>query len=612
MITLLPNHVANQIAAGEVVQRPSSALKELMENAIDAKAKNIKIIIENAGKTLIQVIDDGHGMDEVDARMCFERHSTSKIRKAEDLFTLTTKGFRGEALASIAAIAQVELKTKKNNSDIGVQITIEGSEVNNQEACACSEGSSFSIKNLFFNVPARRNFLKSDRSEYRFIHDEFIRLALAHPEISFSLTHNNKQQYKLPKEHIRQRLVRVYGKNYNTKLVPVEEKTDIVTISGFICKPEFAKKSRGEQFFFVNNRFIKSPYMNHAVVSAMEGLLQVNHHPSYFLFLEVDPTKIDVNIHPTKTEIKFQDERNIYAIIRSAIKHSLGQYNIAPSIDFSINPKYQVPILSKDKSVKTPKIDVNPDFNPFDKKISKSSNKLRPHSLSERNKPHKEKHWEAIYEEIQDEMNLAIPEIGTQQKSLEEEFDIEFKKFTIQIKNRFILTQIKTGFIIIDQQRAHERILYEFYLKSLLNQSPVSQQLLFPKDIQLSPADTNVLEEIMDDIIGLGFDLTISSKNCITINGLPFNTNEKNVTEIIDGIIETYKNQSDGWKEDGKKNIAKKLAQTNAIKIGKIMPEKEMIQLVDDLFLCKMPYVSIYNKPTTLFLNLNELIKRFE
>lgn len=615
MITLLPDHVANQIAAGEVVQRPASAVKELMENAIDAQATDVKLILKDSGKTLIQVMDNGLGMNEVDARMCFERHATSKITNADDLFALKTKGFRGEALASIAAIAQVELKTKKEDAELGLQLIIEASEIKSQEICTSPIGSSFTVKNLFFNVPARRNFLKSDRAEYKYILDEFIRISLAHPEVSFSLTHNDKEQYRLPKQTLRQRLVSIYGKNYNTRLVPVEENTDIVSVSGFACKPEFAKKTRGEQFFFVNNRFIKSSYMNHAVTNAMEGLLPNKHHASYFLFLEIDPAMIDVNIHPTKTEIKFEDERSIYAIIRSSLKRSLGQYNISPSLDFSLNPDYQVPINPKGKTIKTPTIQVDPEYNPFEQEKIHTNNPVQKISKTSRSKvpTHKAKgqHWEAIFEEVQDDMNAAIPEMETS-TLLEAEFEVKENRLAFQLKNRYILTQLKSGLLIIDQQRAHEKILFEQYAKSLKNKRPLSQQLLFPQEVHLSPTDMEMFKEIIEDVESLGFDLTIPTNQCLMVNGVPIDTEAKQVQSIIESMLDAYKNESDVWKLDRQNYLAKKLAQSNAIKSGKVLAIEEMNQLIDELFSCESPFASIHNKPTSIVIEINELLKRFQ
>ena len=619
MITLLPDHVANQIAAGEVVQRPAAAVKELMENAIDAKATDIKLIIKDSGKTLIQVIDNGSGMNEVDARMCFERHATSKITKAEDLFALSTKGFRGEALASIAAIAQVELKTKCEDAELGIQLTIEGSEFKGQEICNCSKGTSFSIKNLFFNVPARRNFLKSDRAEYKYILDEFIRIVLAHPTLSFTLVNNDKEQYRLHKETLRQRLVSLYGEKFNPKLVPVEETTDIVKISGFVCKPEFAKKSRGAQFFFVNNRFIKSSYLNHAVSNSMEGLLQGDVHPSYFLFLEVDPAKIDVNIHPTKTEIKFEDERSIYAILRAALKRSLGQYNIAPSIDFSLNPDLQVPITSKNRVLKTPSIQVDPSFNPFDSENQKepfsTATKSNNNGNSGYRKPlhaEKGKHWEALFEEIQDDMKSAIPEYENSVVRLEMEIDISETRFAFQLQRKFILTQLKSGLLILDQQRAHTRVLYEKYYKSLQDNSPVSQQLLFPQEIHFSAAEMELFKEIKTDVEALGFRFSIPAEHCLMVNATPFETTAGNVAKIIENMLYSYTNESDEWKEDNHKYLAKNLAVSNSIKTGQELNTPAMNQLIDELFACEMPFVSVHNKPTAIILEMTELLKRFQ
>ncbi len=617
MITLLPDHVANQIAAGEVVQRPAAAVKELMENAIDAKATDIKVIIKDSGKTLIQVIDNGSGMNEVDARMCFERHATSKITKAEDLFALTTKGFRGEALASIAAIAQVELITKREEAELGVQLNIEGSEYKSQEVCACSNGTSFSVKNLFFNVPARRNFLKSDRAEYKYILDEFIRIVLAHPSVAFTLINNDKEQYRLHKESLRQRLVSLFGKKYNPRLVPVDENTDIVKISGFVCKPEFAKKSRGEQFFFVNNRFIKSSYLNHAVLNSMEGLLQGDQHPSYFLFLEVNPAKIDVNIHPTKTEIKFEDERSVYAILRAALKRSLGQYNIAPSLDFSLNPDLQVPITSKNRVLRTPNVQVDPSFNPFEQdKTPENPTKTDKYSKSNTfNKPlnsEKGKHWEALFEEIQEDLNTALPEYQPPVESLEMEMAIDESRFAFQLQGKFLLTQLKSGLLIIDQQRAHTRVLYEQYLKTLQNKRPLSQQLLFPQEIHLSPGEMELFEEIKDQVEALGFDFTIPAAHCLMINGVPFETAASGVDKIIESILHGYTNESDAWKEDSHKFLAKNLAISNAIKTGQSLNSQEMKQLIDELFACDLPFVSVHNKPTAIILEMSELLKRFQ
>ena len=602
MITLLPDHVANQIAAGEVVQRPSSAVKELIENAMDAQSNDIKLVIIDSGKTMIQVIDDGTGMNEADAKMCFERHATSKISKADDLFALQTKGFRGEALASIAAIAQVELKTKTKNSELGIKLCIKGSEYMSTEVCTCQKGTSFTIKNLFYNVPARRNFLKSNRAELKFISEEFIRIALGHPEVSFSMFHNEKEIYRLPKETSRQRLVSIYGNNYNTRLVPVKEETDIVKVSGFVCKPEFFKKSRGEQFLFVNNRFIKSSYMNHAVQNAMEGLIQVGYHPSFFLFLTIDPSKIDVNIHPTKTEIKFEDERHVYAIVRSAIKHSIGQYNIAPSLDFSLNPEYNIMSTGQSKSIKTPIIQVNPDFNPFDSESKK--NVVRYSS----DKNVKGTHWQALFEEMQDDMDSAISEAPVRLTKMEEE--IQDYQFVFQIKNRFIFTQIKSGILVIDQEKAHERILYEKYLQNFLETMVVSQSLVFAKEVLLNKMELDLFNEVSDDIASLGFDFT-TNETGITFQGTPANIPNEDLNEMVLDILQSFQENKKSWKQQKEKAMAKKFAKRNAIKLGRNLQTEEMNQIINELFSCEMPFASITNKPTAIVIELNELIKRF-
>ena len=453
IINLLPDHVANQIAAGEVVQRPSSVVKELLENAIDAGSTTIKLFIKNAGKTRIQVIDDGKGMSDTDARLSFERHATSKINSAEDLFSLNTKGFRGEALASIAAIAHVELKTKQENDELGTAITIEGSIVKKQETTATSKGTSIAVKNLFFNIPARRNFLKSDAVELRHIIDEFHRVVLAHPQINFSMYHNDNNLFDLRSENFRQRIVHTFGKKTNDKLVPVDEDTELLKISGFIGKPEFAKKSRGEQFFFVNQRFIKSPYLNHAIQAAFEGLLAPNKYPSYFLNLRVDPKSIDINIHPTKTEIKFDDEPTIYALLRAAVKHSLGQFSVAPILDFQRDAALDTLYHQQSDNVSTPRVEVDPDFNPFS---SSKPNKSTPNPPA----------WESLYTGIKSAVNNTNDfsevqfESDELQSSIFDEDESKKVQNTFQLQHKYIISTIKSCMVVIDQNRAHQRILY--------------------------------------------------------------------------------------------------------------------------------------------------------
>jgi DNA mismatch repair protein MutL len=447
IIHLLPDHVANQIAAGEVIQRPSSAVKELVENSVDSGATNIKLIIKDAGRTLIQVTDNGSGMSETDARMCFERHATSKIREADDLYSIKSMGFRGEAMASIAAISQVELKTKTKDTELGTLINIEGSKIKTQENCATNKGTSISIKNLFFNVPARRNFLKSDNVELKHIIEEFTRVALANPSINFTFYHNDNEVYNLKKSNLRQRISSMNGKNYNEKLVPIKEETSLTSISGFIGKPEFARKTRGEQYFFVNNRFIKSGYLHHAIVSAYTDLIPKEQIPSYFLFFEINPILIDINIHPTKTEIKFEDEKSIYAILRACAKKALGQHNITPTIDFNKDPSFDT-IAPKDANLKMPKIKVDDSYNPFEKKINPNKNNTE--------------NWENLFELSQSE-EQKISENRIVQSSLEN-FENFNQKILFQIQEKYILSPIKSGIMIVHQQRAHQKILYNKYL----------------------------------------------------------------------------------------------------------------------------------------------------
>ena len=521
IIQLLPDHVANQIAAGEVVQRPASVVKELLENAIDAEASAIKLILKDAGKTLIQVIDDGKGMSTTDARLCFERHATSKIRKAKDLFNIHTKGFRGEALASIAAIAHIELKTKKENEELGTKIKIEGSSIHSQEVISTAKGTSIAVKNLFFNIPARRNFLKSDAIETRHIIDEFQRVALTHPDVDFLLHHNNNEIYNLNKSNLRQRIVAIFGSKMNERLVPINEQTDIITIGGFFAKPAYAKKKRGEQFFFVNNRFIKSSYLNHAVINAFEGLLDHSSYPSYFLYLEVPPNTIDINIHPTKTEIKFDNEKALYAILRATVKHSLGQYNVSPVLDFERDANLDTPYdYSKKGTPTVPPITVDPNFNPFKtdsnfqsdlKKEAKTSSHSSNYSSGIFQSGYKKDsdNWEALYtsssfNSASDINTGTFSEIGNvalnerQEQLFESTQETETGK-TFQIQKKYLLSSIKSGVVLIHQSLAHQRVLYEEFLENITVKEASSQQLLFPVTISFSSVDIEMISSIKSD-----------------------------------------------------------------------------------------------------------------
>ena len=625
IIQLLPDHVANQIAAGEVVQRPASVVKELLENAVDAKATDIKLIIKDAGKALVQVIDNGLGMSVTDARLCFERHATSKIRHAEDLFSLGTKGFRGEALASIAAIAHVEMKTKQDQEELGTQIVIEGSKFVSQDAAVLPKGTSFAVKNLFFNIPARRNFLKSDTVEYRHIVDEFQRVALAHANIHFTFYHNGSEMFNLPASTLRQRVVNIFSGKTNEKLVPVQEETEIVTIQGFVSKPEFAKKSRGEQFFFVNDRFIKSHYLHHAIMAAYDGILKDGAQPSYFLYLDVPPNTIDINIHPTKTEIKFDDESALYAIIRASIKHSLGQFNIAPVLDFDRDANLDTPYDFKNLEGKTPTIQVDRTFNPFsDDKINKhysggsdSSSNSYSGGMSSYRKPEPVAHWESLYvgldQEDEEEENGGISfESEEVTGSLFNDEDVEKTvQNTYQIHKKYIVSPIKSGMVIVDQQRAHQRVLYEQFLTNMTVHQASSQQLLFPLELYFSLTEMELIEELKMSLVNTGFIFDESYKEHVVISGIPVNVVESEVSILLeqllgdlqDGIPENSFSQND--------SIAKSMARSLAVKTGTVLTIKEQENLVNGLFACKEPNVSPFHKPTFITMRVEDIDKKF-
>ncbi|WP_445725586.1 DNA mismatch repair endonuclease MutL [Flavobacterium sp.] len=599
IIQLLPDHVANQIAAGEVVQRPASVVKELLENAIDSGATNIKLIIKDAGKALVQVIDNGIGMSPTDARLSFERHATSKIKKAEDLFNLHTKGFRGEALASIAAIAHVELKTKQNQQEVGTYIKIEGSTVTLQENVATAKGTSISVKNLFYNIPARRNFLKSNTVETRHIVDEFQRVALAHPSISFSFYHNENEIYNLITGNLRQRIVAIFGKKTNEKLVPIEEETDIVTIQGFVTKPEFAKKQRGEQFFFVNDRFIKSTYLNHAVTSAFESLISNGQFPTYFLYLTVPTDSIDINIHPTKTEIKFNDEKTLYAILRSTIKHSLGQYNVAPVLDFERSASFDTPYDFKNKNTSTPRVSVNPDFNPF--KTEKQNTINFPY------KRETTQQWESLYTGI-DVENIEVESTLVNSKLFSE---TSANSKTYQIHNKYIVSSIKSGIVYIHQNLAHQRILYEEFLENITVKEALSQQLLFPLEIHFNKTDILLIKEIKEDLENIGFLFDKILDDTIVIKGIPVTITESQISSIIEQLLEDIKNDVPDASFSQLDVMAKSLSKSLAIKTGTNIELKEQEEIVNKLFNCKQPDVSPFGKTTFVTINIDEIDKKF-
>lgn len=604
IIHLLPDSVANQIAAGEVIQRPASAVKELLENAIDANATQIKLYIKDSGKSLIQIIDNGKGMSETDARMCFERHATSKIRKAEDLFEIRTMGFRGEAMASIAAIAQVELKTKMASQSTGTLIEIEGSKITKQEACSMNDGTQISIKNLFYNIPARRNFLKSNPVELRHIIDEFQRQALAHPEIFFSMYHDGQEMFHLPIGNQKQRITALFGNSYNERLVPVEESTDIITIEGFVGKPQFAKKTRGEQYFFVNKRFIKDPYLNHAVMNAFEELLNNDSFPFYVLFIDIDPKHIDVNVHPTKTEIKFEDEKLVYAILRAAVKRSLGKYSVSPSIDFNTESSFSnlKPFNPHTDEIKIPTIAVNPSFNPFEKRHQSG------YVPGQTQMPRSNAGWEALYE-------IVKPAEEAEQAKLHEESHTKqatlSERNTFQLHQRFIISPIKNGILMIDQQAAHERILFERFYESLHHNAGASQQSLFPQSVHMNSSDFELTKMLLPNLQQVGFDIQEFGKNTFVIHGVPAEIQASNEEQILMGLIESYKQQSSIQKFEQKEQLARSLAKQSAIKVGKALSQEEMNHLIDELFACELPNTGINGKATFVRISIEELAAYF-
>jgi len=620
IISVLPDAVANQIAAGEVIQRPASAVKELMENAIDAGATFIRLIVKDAGRTLIQVVDDGKGMSPTDARLCFERHATSKIRSAEDLWRLNTMGFRGEALASIAAVAQVELKSRREEDTMGTVIHMEGSQITSQEPCAAPKGTSISMKNLFYNVPARRNFLKSDGVEFRHILEEFERIAFANPIIGFSLYHNGNEMYRLEagtteeaRASLRQRILALYGSPFNQRLVPVDEDAGIVKISGFVIKPEFAKKTRGEQFFFLNKRFIRNAYLHHAVQTAFEQLLPAGNFPGYFIFLDVDPKTIDVNIHPTKTEVKFEDERSIYAVLRSTVKKSLGQYNISPTLDFNQEMSMEIPYLSKDTQIRQPEIKVNPEFNPF--KSGGNSGVVSHDKFREGNN---QQNWETMFSQHMHKRNEdlppveVIPDVQTQLHPESNDNPVSESSSFWQLHERYILSPMKNGFLVIDQQRAHERVLYENYIQGIARQQAETQQKLFPDTVEFTPADAQIVESQLTALQSIGFDIHPFGSNTFVVHGIPAGTEKFETPQLLEEVIATFKENDQELHLKPLENIARSLARRAAVKPGKHLSTAEMQSLVDELFGCEQPGFCPNGKPVFVNFPIEEIDKRLK
>jgi DNA mismatch repair protein MutL len=601
IIQLLPDNIANQIAAGEVIQRPASAVKELLENAVDAGADEVKLIVNDAGKALIQVIDNGKGMSETDARMAFERHATSKIKNIEDLFKIKTMGFRGEALASIAAVAQVELKSKRAEDEIGVFIEIENSHVVKQEPIAAATGTSIAMKNLFFNVPARRNFLKSNAAELRHIVDEFIRVAMSFPEIFFSFTSNGSEVFHLEKGSMKQRIVQILGNSYAAKLVPVQEQTDYMNIYGFVGKPETAKKTRGDQYFFVNNRFIKSAYLNHAVMNAFSEMIAKDSFPMYTLFIDLDPAQLDINVHPTKQEIKFEDERIVYAFVQSAIKHALAQFSISPTLDFELDASIQsLDAVSK----------------PFteERKSSATSSSLY-NTFTKKNQSHfiesksELKHWRDFYEKDKPQPDnftaLAQPTTLITQNPKPETHNL------LQLHNSFIIVQTDKGYYVVNQQNAHERILYERFSLAVEGKPIAVQQSLFPATIELNAGDAVLLKELLPDMNHLGFLLEPFGNNTFVIQGTPADVSNGNEKMAIEKMLEQYKHFSSDLKYSKREKLLRSLALQHAIKTGVFLTDKEIKVLIEDLFNCSTPNITANGKPTYLEFKKDELDKLF-
>lgn len=619
VINLLPDAVANQIAAGEVIQRPASAVKELMENSIDSGAEKIQLIIKDAGKTLIQVIDDGCGMTEQDARMSFERHATSKINTAQDLFALCTKGFRGEALASVCAVAHIEMKTRRAKDELGFHLINEGSKITKQEAITTPVGTSVSVKNLFYNIPARRKFLKSTSVETRHIIDEFQRVALIHPEIAFELINNDTEVYNLPKGNFRQRIVSVFGKSFDEKLVPIEEDTDIVGVAGFFGKPEFAKKTRGEQFFFVNKRFIKNSYLNHAIAQAMDDLLPPKAYPTYFIQLEIDPAEVDINIHPTKTEVKFGDEKSIYAILRAATKRSLNRFKVAPTLDFnqetsfnSYDPEFNGPISE-------PKVQVDSSFNPFEEPKEAKAKSWSSGNSFKTSSAKGSFDWKNLYEQDKDLKNenfddllgdIEFEEEHEQTKLIKE--DINKFTFVKQIYKQYIQTFYKGNLIFIDQKRAHERVLYEYFQTALKEQKKTSQQLLFPESISLQVADAELLKSVLPDLQQMGIDINEFGPTDFVVNGLPSDLHELNAKQLIEQLIEQFKLNGDEVKIDKREALTKSMSRNISIKKGQKLEVEEMSELVNQLFDCESPFINPYGKTTFFNFTLEEISDKLD
>jgi DNA mismatch repair protein MutL len=621
IIRLLPEALANQIAAGEVVQRPSSVAKEMLENSVDAQAEEVILIVKDAGKTLIQVVDNGIGMSSTDARMCFERHATSKIRSQEDLYAIRTLGFRGEAMASIAAVAQIELKTKRAEDDLGTHIYIEGSELKTHESISCAEGTSIAVKNLFFNTPARRKFLKSNTVELRNIIDEFIHVALANPHIGFSLIHNDKEVYRLVAGKLAKRIIDLLGKMYQKNLLPIKEDVQYIEVGGFLGNPQCAKRVRGEQYFFVNNRFIKHHYLHHAVVSAYERLIPSDTFPFYCLFIKIDPERVDVNVHPTKTEIKFDDERAVYAVIHAAVKHALGLHNVASAIDFELDTNFATKLMEVDKPHSIE------DFNANYRSVGSSTahdsanSSAVKRTQSEIRKEINSTEWESFYQDLlieakskKEPENPALSFV-TLQSAANQNFaqkTIAEDKKPFQADFCFVICQIKSVLLVVEQQSAHERILYERYLENLHSNSGTSQQNLFPRRIELNAADFALLRELEIELVGLGFDLSFEDEHrTIFIKGMPTGIGNVDEEQLLNGLLEQYRLNQNEISLNYQENLARALARRTSIKRGDVLTSEEMTHLIDELFGCVQPQYAPNGNKTYVILGSDEIASFF-
>ena len=600
IINILPDSVANQIAAGEVVDRPASAVKELLENALDAGASEIQLIVKDAGRTLIQVIDNGCGMSDADARLCFERHATSKIHRADDLFSIHTMGFRGEALASIAAVAQVELKSRQKDNDLGTQIIIEGSDVKEQLPCTCPIGTSIAVKNLFFNIPARRNFLKKDSIELSHIEEIFKRIALPNFKVSFSMHHNGRLLYDLKSSNFAQRIAGIFGKNFNERLYNIQEKTEPVSIYGYVGKSEYVKRTRGEQYLFVNGRFIKHPALSSSIERAYSELIPDRTFPSYFVLLEVDPARIDVNIHPTKTEVRFLDENIIFAILRAATKKALGQFSLANELEFNPSTEIDFSPAPKGHIVEQPKVSFNPNYNPFHSSRTKSSadSDMYTHFFDNNDSSDSEKN------DIPEQLPLYEEPEPQPKSTLSETTPINYQ-------NRYIITTMKSGLVVIDQQRAHERILYERLLAEREN-GIVAQQLLFPINVRFTAADSELLNELLPELKRLGFIIAPLGQNTFVVSATPAKVSDKDIQNLLEQTINDYKNSMLQKFSDRDKSICLSIARQMATKNGTPLKSEEMQSLIADLFSCQAPNISPSGKKTMFIITEQELAEKFK